>query len=31
VLDEKDPSNLADWTVKDVPDARRLLESIRDR
>ena len=31
VLDEKNPSNLADWTVKDVPDARRLLESIRDR
>jgi tetratricopeptide (TPR) repeat protein len=31
VLGEKDPSNLADWTVKDVPDARRLLESIRDR
>jgi tetratricopeptide (TPR) repeat protein len=31
VLDEKDPSNLADWTVKDMPDARRLLESIRDR
>jgi len=31
VLDEKDPSNLADWTMKDVPDARRLLESIRDR
>jgi tetratricopeptide (TPR) repeat protein len=31
VLDEKDPSNLADWTVKDVPDARRLLESIPDR
>jgi hypothetical protein len=31
VLDEKDPSNPADWTVKDVPDARRLLESIRDR
>jgi tetratricopeptide (TPR) repeat protein len=28
VLDEKDPSNLADWTLKDVPDARRLLESI---
>ena len=31
VLDERDPSNLADWTVKDVPDARRLLESVRDR
>jgi NAD(P)-dependent dehydrogenase (short-subunit alcohol dehydrogenase family) len=31
VLDEKDPSNAADWTVKDVPDARRLLESLRER
>jgi Tetratricopeptide repeat len=30
VLDEKAPSNLADWTVKDVPDARRLLDSIRE-
>lgn len=29
VLDAKDPSNPADWTMKDVPDARRLLESIR--
>jgi tetratricopeptide repeat protein len=28
VLHEKDPTNLADWTVKDAPDARRLLESI---
>ena len=28
VLDEKAPTNLADWTVKDAPDARRLLESI---
>jgi tetratricopeptide (TPR) repeat protein len=31
VLDEHDPSNRADWTMKDVPDARRLLESIRER
>jgi hypothetical protein len=30
VLDEKTPSNLADWTVKDVPDARRLLDAIRE-
>jgi hypothetical protein len=30
VLDEKDPSNLADWTMKDVPEARRLLDSIRE-
>jgi tetratricopeptide (TPR) repeat protein len=30
VLAEKDPSNLADWTLKDVPEARRLLESIRE-
>jgi tetratricopeptide repeat protein len=31
VLEEKDPSNPADWTMKDVPDARRLLESIAGR
>ena len=31
VLDEKDPSNAADWTIKDVPEARALLDSIRDR
>jgi hypothetical protein len=30
VLDEASPSNLADWTVKDVPEARRLLDSIRE-
>jgi predicted Zn-dependent protease len=30
VLEEKEPSNLADWTVKDVPDARRLLDSLRE-
>jgi tetratricopeptide (TPR) repeat protein len=28
VLDEKRPQNLADWTVKDRPRARQLLESI---
>jgi hypothetical protein len=31
VLDEKDPSNVADWTMKDVPEARALLDSVRDR
>jgi predicted Zn-dependent protease len=31
VLDEKDPSNRADWTMKDVPEARALLESLRER
>ncbi|MBI4638095.1 MAG: tetratricopeptide repeat protein [Candidatus Rokubacteria bacterium] len=31
VLDEKEPRNLADWTMKDVKEARRLLESIKDR
>ncbi len=25
VLDEKRPTNVADWTVRDVPDARALL------
>lgn len=29
VVEEKSPLNLADWTVKDVPEARRLLEGIR--
>lgn len=29
VMAEKNPSNPADWTVKDAPDARRLLESTR--
>lgn len=28
VLDEKAPSNLADWTLRDAPDARKLLESL---
>jgi tetratricopeptide (TPR) repeat protein len=31
VLDERAPSNVADWTVKDQPRARQLLESIRDK
>jgi hypothetical protein len=26
-----DPSIAADWTVKDAPRARNLLESIKDR
>lgn len=29
VLAEKSPTNPADWTVKDVPEARKLLESMR--
>ena len=31
VIDEAAPTNVADWTVKDVPRARRLLESIKDK
>jgi len=31
VVHETRPSVVADWTVKDVPRARRLLESIKDR
>lgn len=31
VLDERAPRLVADWTVKDVPRARTLLESIRDK
>lgn len=31
VLDERAPRIVADWTVKDVPRARALLESLRDR
>jgi tetratricopeptide (TPR) repeat protein len=31
VLDEKAPTNRADWTMRDVPRAKSLLESIRDR
>ena len=28
VLDERAPSNLADWTVKDVSEARALLATL---
>ena len=31
VIDEAAPTNIADWTVKDVPRARKLLESIKDK
>jgi tetratricopeptide (TPR) repeat protein len=31
VLDEKTPQNIADWTVKDAPRARQLLESIKGK
>jgi tetratricopeptide (TPR) repeat protein len=31
VVSETRPSSLADWTVKDLPRARELLASIRDR
>jgi tetratricopeptide (TPR) repeat protein len=31
VLEETAPSNPADWTVKDVPQAKRLLDQIKDR
>jgi tetratricopeptide (TPR) repeat protein len=31
VVDETRPSVIADWTVKDAPRARKLLESIKDR
>jgi tetratricopeptide (TPR) repeat protein len=31
VLDERAPRIVADWTVKDAPRARTLLESIRDK
>jgi tetratricopeptide (TPR) repeat protein len=31
VIDEKAPDSIADWTVKDRPRARQLLESIKDR
>jgi len=28
VLDERQPSNPADWTLRDAPNARQLLESL---
>jgi tetratricopeptide (TPR) repeat protein len=31
VIDERAPTLVADWTVKDVPRARALLDSIRDK
>jgi tetratricopeptide (TPR) repeat protein len=31
VLDEKAPSNAADWTLKDSPEARRLLADLPAR
>jgi tetratricopeptide (TPR) repeat protein len=31
VIDERAPSIIADWTVKDRPRARQLLESIKDK
>jgi tetratricopeptide (TPR) repeat protein len=31
VLEERAPTNIADWTVKDRPRATELLESLRDK
>ena len=31
VLDEKAPANVADWTLKDAPEARTLLASLAGR
>ena len=31
VVDEPAPTNVADWTVKDRPRAKELLESLRDK
>ncbi|HEU4369737.1 MAG TPA: tetratricopeptide repeat protein [Methylomirabilota bacterium] len=31
VIDERTPNNIADWTVKDRPRARELLESIKGK
>lgn len=31
VLEERAPTIVADWTIKDVPRARTLLESVRDK
>jgi predicted Zn-dependent protease len=31
VLEERSPRIVADWTVKDAPRARALLESLRDK
>jgi len=31
IVDEKSPQNVADWTVKDAPRARQLLESLKGK
>lgn len=31
VLDETAPTNRADWAMRDVPRARKLLDSLKDR
>jgi tetratricopeptide (TPR) repeat protein len=31
ILDEKSPQNVADWTAKDAPRARQLLESLKGK
>jgi hypothetical protein len=31
VIEERTPTYIADWTVKDRPRARELLESLRDK
>jgi tetratricopeptide (TPR) repeat protein len=31
VIEERTPTNVADWTVKDRPRARELLESLREK
>jgi tetratricopeptide (TPR) repeat protein len=31
VLDEKAPRNLADWTMKDVKEARKILDSLKGK
>jgi tetratricopeptide (TPR) repeat protein len=31
VIDERTPNSIADWTVKDLPRARELLESIKGK
>jgi tetratricopeptide (TPR) repeat protein len=31
VLDEKDPSNPADWQLRDIREAREVLESLKEK
>ncbi len=31
VVDERTPNSIADWTAKDLPRARQLIESIKDK